>query len=204
MPTSPEPADRLATASPHAAFDLTSALTRLEPRLERYAKRVADDSWQVSEIVQAGRLGAYNALLAVDPARVDSADAYVWQTAKFAMLRCAGQLRRSRARYLSIDQMLSDGVLHGPMRANAEDPISLALTLAHAEPERDGRIVSVSADFLATLPVELRATAIDLYWDGLSQAESARKRGVSRMTVTKRVVRIRQAGLNFLPFRRLL
>jgi len=171
-------------------------IQELQPQLRARARYLTKDQDVAAELLQFGRLGIVIAASRFDP----SCDA----TLKTYALTCAFSSMRDRLRSERLRQAHLTRLSFPESDEDTQADIWDRIVIKSSEPDRftcliedtntDSEMINAVQNFIASLTPELRATVEDIYWNGLTEAEAARKHGLSRTAIGKRVKRIQHLG----------
>lgn len=185
-------------------LEVRRLIQELEPQLKARVRHLTKDQDLAAELLQFGRLGIVIAAARFDP----TCDA----TLKTYAVICGFGSMRDRLRSERLQQAHFTRPLFGEsdeytpadiwdqivLRSSDSDRFTCLIDAANA----DSEMINAVQHFVASLSPELRATVEDIYWNGLTEAEAARKHGLSRTAVGKRVKRIQHLGRLWRDLRR--
>jgi len=151
----------------------------------KHAVGITDNSLDSEDLYQVGRIAFLTALRRFDPDRGVQLSTFAYPYVLGAICRELGGQEQSKAASqngLSVIVEYMDELDHSPSDSSDAVPQDDIIS--------DLFVVPAVSRFLRTLSPTLFATANCLFWDDMTQAETARALGVSRMAVSKNLRRL--------------
>lgn len=166
-------------------------------------ERRAGDERAGDELEAAARLGLVEALRRFEPARGVKFTTFAFKFIRGAMLKAL--YSRAQQREWAAGRQTTILVPFGPgsedYGSSADDPEAeiarrddqYGIETGYAKVERRPTEEAVR-DFVAELPASQRGIVRDVFWGGMSHAEAAKRRGVTRPAVSRTLQRVFKRG----------